>query len=103
MVPIKTELRKLTVMLQLNHPNDNAENMALGVEYEYNKVFFMRAGYKINVKNQEIPSVGLGLISRIGRNPLHIDYAVSSDNALSLNHTIGIALYLNQENRDEKK
>jgi len=103
MVPYKTELKRLTVILQLNVPNDNAENIALGLDYCYNKIFFLRAGYKINVKDQTIPSVGFGLISRIGKNPLHIDYSVSTGNTLSLAHTLGVALYFNNQSRDEKR
>ena len=102
-VPYKTELKKLTVIAQLNHPNDNAENISLGLEYNYYKVLFLRAGYKINVKDQNIPSVGIGLISRIGKNPLHIDYSVSSNNDLSLAHTIGLSLYFNDKTREETK
>jgi hypothetical protein len=103
MVPYKTELAKLTTIIQVNHPNDNAENIALGLEYCYNKIFFLRAGYKINVKDQSIPSFGIGIIGRIGKYPLHIDYAVSSGNTFTLAHTLGVSLYFNRQNRDEKK
>jgi len=103
-VPYKTEYNKLTAILQLNHPNDNAENIALGLEYCYSKILFLRAGYKINVKDQDFPSVGFGLVTHIGKNPLHIDYTVSTGNTLSLVHTLGVGVYFNNKtSRDEKK
>ncbi len=44
--PYQDEDNKVTASLQLNHPNDNAENIRLGVEYGYSQMFFLRAGVK---------------------------------------------------------
>ncbi|MFA6457314.1 MAG: PorV/PorQ family protein, partial [Bacteroidota bacterium] len=44
--PLQTEDQRITASIQLNHPNDNAENVRLGAEYEFDKTFFLRAGVK---------------------------------------------------------
>jgi hypothetical protein len=36
---------RITTALQLNHPNDNAENVNLGVEYAWREVLALRTGY----------------------------------------------------------
>jgi len=46
MDPIATESNRLTIALDLNHPNDNYETINLGFEYGYLNTLFLRAGYK---------------------------------------------------------
>ncbi|MEO0161446.1 MAG: hypothetical protein ABIL74_04160, partial [candidate division WOR-3 bacterium] len=41
------EAQRLTVALDLNHPNDNYETINLGLEYGYLNTIFLRAGYKM--------------------------------------------------------
>ncbi len=103
MVPYKTELKKLTVVAQLNIPNDDAENIALGIEYNYYKILFLRLGYKINVKDQNFPAAGVGILTHLGKNPLHIDYAVSTSNTLQVVNTLGLSLNINNKTRDDKR
>ncbi len=55
----QTEMHRLTTAVQLNHPNDNAENVNLGLEYGWREYFFLRGGYKLNV-DEETFSLGLG-------------------------------------------
>lgn len=102
-IPYKTELKKLTVIAQLNIPSDDAENIALGLEYNYYKILFLRLGYKINVKDQNFPAAGVGLLTRLGKNPLHIEYAVSTGNTLQVINTLGLSLDINNKTRDNKK
>ena len=84
MVPWRDEENKqsLTTFLQLNHPNDNSENIRVGLEYSYHDLLFLRAGYKVNVKDQNYPTAGIGLRSRIGRHPLIFDYGLDPTNFL---------------------
>lgn len=91
--------QSLTTLLQLNHPNDNAENIRLGVEYAYRKLLFIRAGYKINVRDQNFPTAGIGLRMRIGRHPLMFDYAVDPLEFLGTIHRLGLSFGLNKETR----
>lgn len=97
MVPFKNEAgdQSLTTMLQLNHPNDNAENIRLGLEYNYKSLLFLRAGYKINVKDQNFPTAGLGLRMRMGRHPLTFDYAFDPMRFLGVVHRVGLSFQVN--------
>ncbi len=55
----QSDLHRITTAFQLNHPNDNAENVNLGLEYGWRNYFFLRSGYKLNV-DEESFSLGLG-------------------------------------------
>ena len=100
MVPWKTEDKSLTAMLQLNHPNDNAENIRMGLEFEYRKLLYLRAGYKINVKDEVYPTAGLGVRARIGKHPLQFDYSVDPTRYLGMIHRIGLTFSLNRQERE---
>ena len=41
-----TDEHRVTTSVQLNHPNDNAENVRIGVEYAWQNTFFLRGGLK---------------------------------------------------------
>jgi hypothetical protein len=101
MVPWKTETMSLTTIVQLNHPNDNAENIRIGVEYEYRKLLYLRAGYKINVDDEKYPTGGLGLRARIGKHALMIDYAVDPTRYLGWIHRVGMSFALNKTKKEE--
>ncbi len=100
MIPYKTESQHLTVSVQLNHPNDNAENIRLGAEYAYRNLLFARIGYKINVKDQPFPTLGFGLRTRIGKHPLHFDYAFEPMQYLGSIHKVGLSVQINDKNRE---
>ncbi|MEM0995972.1 MAG: PorV/PorQ family protein [Bacteroidota bacterium] len=100
MIPWKREDMSLTTIAQLNHPNDNAENIRLGLEYEYRKLLFVRAGYKINVKDQIYPTAGLGVRTRLGKHPLTFDYAVDPTPFLGWIHRIGLSFSVNKAKRE---
>ncbi len=91
--------QKITTSIQLNHPNDNAENIRMGVEYSYKSLLMIRAGYKINVDDQPYPTAGIGLRMRAGRHPLILDYAADPTRHLGIIHRVGLSLRLNQEKR----
>ena len=99
MIPWKTEDKSLTTIIQLNHPNDNAENIRLGLEFEYRKLLFLRAGYKINVKDEVYPTGGVGLRTRIGKHPLQFDYAVDPTRYLGWIHRVGLTFSLNRQEK----
>jgi hypothetical protein len=102
MIPWKTDDKSLTTIVQLNHPNDNAENIRIGLEFEYKKLLFLRAGYKINVDDQKYPTAGIGVRARVGKHPLHIDYAVDPTPYLGWIHRFGLSFGLNKLDREEK-
>ncbi len=78
----ETANQSLLFSIQLNHPVDNAENIATGLEYNFSKMFFLRTGYKIN-KEEENISFGAGVIVPIGKLKLRIDYAYANFDHLS--------------------
>lgn len=85
--------------LQLNHPNDNAENLALGLDYQVNEVFFLRGGYKVPSEAQNFPSGGMGVKFNIGRHPVQLDYAVNPRLQMGLVHNLGVKFSINKETR----
>ncbi len=99
MVPWSTENQSLLTAVQLNHPNDNAENFRLGLEYRAYNLFFARAGYKVSVKGQSRPTFGIGLRSRMGAHPFYIDYAVNPNDFLGFQHNVGIRVQINNDSR----
>ncbi|MCB9250239.1 MAG: hypothetical protein H6613_17650 [Ignavibacteriales bacterium] len=40
--PYETESNRITTSIQLNHPNDNSENVSTGIEYAWNEMFFSK-------------------------------------------------------------
>jgi len=57
---LQSPSQELTTSIQLNHPVDNAENIALGLEYGFHDMLFLRSGYHFS---DEVRSwtVGLGV------------------------------------------
>ena len=97
-VPYRSEEKNqsLTAMLQLNHPNDNAENLRMGLEYNYRDLLFLRAGYKINVQDQPNPTAGLGVRMRIGKHPLMMDYGFDPMQFVGVIHRVGLSFSVNK-------
>jgi len=101
MIPIKKEKHQLLTIVQLNHPNDNAENIRIGLEYGFHQLLFFRTGYKINVKDQPYPTFGLGIKTRYTKHPLLIDYAIDPTLYLGWIHRIGVSLFINKDSRED--
>lgn len=99
--PWQDETNRLTASIQLNHPNDNAENIRLGAEYEYDEMFFLRAGVKRTIgesflgraaSTAEDVSFGAGVRIPLGITIANVDYAFSNFNDLGSVHRISLAL-----------
>jgi hypothetical protein len=89
--PYETEEHRITTSIQLNHPNDNSENVVLGVEYCWNKMMFIRGGYKFNVDEQNY-SFGAGLNAPISIAEFTLDYAFTNFQRLGSAHRFSIIL-----------
>jgi hypothetical protein len=97
--PIQTDDHMLTTSLQLNHPNDNAEHLRLGIEYAYRQVFFLRMGVKRTI-NQELLgedatseenlTFGAGVRVPVGFTTVGADYAFADYNRLGSVHRISL-------------
>lgn len=99
--PWQDEHNRLTTSLQLNHPNDNAENVRMGAEYEYDRTFFLRVGVKRTIgesflgkalSTAEDYSVGVGVSVPLGITTASLDYAFSNFNDLGSVHRITLML-----------
>lgn len=97
--PLKTEKQSLIISVQLNHPNDNAENYSLGAMYQIQDLLFFRAGYRINVRDQDFPTFGFSYRINLGAHPLYIDYGANPTNHLGLQNTFGLRIGLNKDSR----
>ncbi len=91
--PIKDESNILTTSIQLNHPNDNSENVGFGVEYGWMNSFFLRGGYKLNVEEQAL-SFGAGVAASLGIAHVAVDYAYASFTNLGPTHRISMLVTL---------
>lgn len=100
MIPFKEDQQSLLVSVQLNHPNDNAENYRIGLEYEYLKLLYLRAGYMLNVNGQSLPTLGLGIRHRFLGYPMNLSYAVNPTDYLGLKHTVGFTFTFKNDSRE---
>lgn len=89
-VPWEWNNQSIRTSLQLNHPNDNAENYRFGIEYDWRKILALRSGIRLNVEGQPYPTFGFSVRSMLGMHPLHIDYAVNPTDLLGFQHHIGL-------------
>jgi hypothetical protein len=74
---IDKEEHRLTGSIQLNHPNDNAENLNFGAEYGWKKTLFLRTGYKTAQVEENI-SAGFGVYWPMTYFNFRLDYSYSN-------------------------
>ncbi|GAB5538376.1 MAG: hypothetical protein Salg2KO_04790 [Salibacteraceae bacterium] len=98
--PIDQETQSLMVALQLEHPNDNSENIRIGLEYEYRELLYLRTGYKINVEGERLPTFGVGFRPRFGRNIMLVNYGINITQYLGTIHAFGLDIGLNIKDRE---
>jgi len=91
--PIKDETNILTAAIQLNHPNDNSENISLGAEYSWTNTLFLRGGYKLNVEGQSF-TLGAGLATTVSGVMLGVDYGYAAYDNLGGVHRISMIVKL---------
>ncbi len=83
--PIKTATQTLTLVGELEHPNDNLERYNIGAEFGFQQLFFLRGGYVFRHDT-------LGLSAGIGAmwNGFGIDYAFSDFSVLDQVHRFNV-------------
>lgn len=91
--PYQDAQNKLTASVQLNHPNDNSENVSTGLEYTWRNLLSLRGGYKLNVDGQNF-SFGAGVNLPISIADFTFDYAFSNFARLGSAHRFSIILSL---------
>jgi hypothetical protein len=91
MEPYTDDLQRVTTTVELNHPNDNAENVHLGIEYQYAQWLWLRGGLKRTIGERLLArdnsasgdyALGLGVAAPLGEKRLMVDYAFSNFNLL---------------------
>ncbi|TNE80698.1 MAG: PorV/PorQ family protein [Bacteroidetes bacterium] len=92
--PIDKENHKLTLSAQLNHPTDNNETLAFGIEYLIRRTVYVRTGYEFGQDVSSLPPLGIGyrLPRKFGK--MQLDYTYQHQASLGSVHrlTFGIAL-----------
>jgi hypothetical protein len=72
--PIESSSQRLTTSLEANQPADNAQNIKLGVEWEWLGRLALRSGYNFNADALKF-SAGAGVTAQIGGVRGQLDYA----------------------------
>ena len=75
--PYQDNANKVTASVQLNHPNDNSENVVVGAEYNWNNILSLRGGYKFNVDEQNL-SFGAGVKVPVSFANVTVDYSYTN-------------------------
>ncbi|MGB6120556.1 MAG: hypothetical protein WBG80_01505, partial [Bacteroidota bacterium] len=98
--PIDSERHLLTASIQLNHLNDNSENLRFGLEYGWNSIFYLRAGVKRTIDQSllgedattsESYSLGAGVQVPLGVSTIGADYSYSDFSRLGEVHRLAVA------------
>lgn len=88
----------ITTSGELIHPNDGNEKVLLGVECGWNKMVFLRGGYKYDPDAYEKKSgldnfcAGLGLMRSFGAAKINVDYAFTNLGYLENAHRFSLGL-----------
>ena len=91
--PYMTDVHRVTSSIQLNHPNDNSENVSLGVEYAWKNLFFLRSGYRFNADSKNY-TFGAGIKVPTGIANVTFNYSFANLNELGSAHRLSILLGL---------
>jgi len=98
--PVDSEDHLLTTSLQLDHPNDNAEHVRLGIEYAWRRTVFARLGIKRTIDQPvfgedqttaESYAIGLGVRVPLSLSTIGADYAYSDFGRLGPVHRMTLA------------
>jgi long-subunit fatty acid transport protein len=101
MDPWTDDDQRLTASLQLNHPNDNAEHIRLGLEYGFRNTLFLRAGVKRTIGQQllgedatseENFTFGAGVLVPLGFTVAGADYAYANFSRLGSVHRLSVSM-----------
>ncbi len=99
--PFRDDVQRVTTSFQLNHPNDNAENMRFGCEYAWNEWLMLRAGVKRTIgepffgkdrKSADDYSFGIGVKTPLVITTAMFDYSYTNFNQLGAVHRISLNL-----------
>jgi hypothetical protein len=101
MEPWMTDEQHVTASIQLNHPNDNAENVRFGAEYAWQNTLFLRGGVKRTIgqkflggdeTSEESYTLGAGFRLTTSFTTVQADYAFAEFNRLGTVHRISLTM-----------
>ncbi|MCK5738213.1 PorV/PorQ family protein [bacterium] len=92
MEAIERENITLTTSFQINHPVDNAENAAFGLDCALMKHLHLRAGYRVNY-DEEAFTFGAGVQTQILNRDFVLDYAFKDFENLSSTHQFSLGFH----------
>lgn len=98
--PWEKDGQSILIAAQLEHPNDNSENIRIGLEYAFKNLLFVRAGYKLNVQGEDLPTMGIGYRMVIGRSAVMMNYGVNATQYLGTLHVFGLDVSINNDKRE---
>jgi long-subunit fatty acid transport protein len=99
--PYQDETQRLTSSIELNHPNDNAEHLRLGLEYSWNEWLFLRAGVKRTIGDPLLSagktsaddySFGIGLLAPLEVTTAGFDYSYTNFNLFGGVHRFSVSV-----------
>ncbi|HZY09716.1 MAG TPA: PorV/PorQ family protein [Bacteroidota bacterium] len=98
---LETESQRVTTSIELNHPNDNAENIHMGVEYQWEKWLWLRTGVKRTIGESLLGrdntsandiTFGVGIAAPLALTKINLDYAFANFNLLGSVHRLSLTL-----------
>lgn len=89
----RSQLSRWLVSLQLNHPVDNAENLAIGSELQLLKFLYLRGGLKINYDAEEF-TLGGGLEIPLKSYTFMLDYSYTDFGILGEAQRFSLSFWL---------
>jgi long-subunit fatty acid transport protein len=89
--PYENKNNRITTSIQLNSPNDNAENFSIGGEYAYKDFLYLRGGYKFNVDAESF-AAGAGLKFPISFAKANLDYSIAKYKELGFTQRFSLSI-----------
>lgn len=95
--PVIDDLNALQVSASFQNNNFSGDVYNVGAEYGYNKMFFVRGGYAMSPKNQDVNYIygltaGAGIDYMMGGVDLKVDYAYRAVKYFGGNHIFSVSL-----------
>jgi long-subunit fatty acid transport protein len=99
--PVQSADQRVTASIELQHPNDNAENLHTGVEYCWNNLLSLRAGVRRTIGEPLLArdnttasdyTLGVGINASAAVTNLRFDYAFAHFNDLGSVHRISLGV-----------
>ncbi|MDI6401849.1 PorV/PorQ family protein [Balneolaceae bacterium ANBcel3] len=90
----QTEWMNVLLTGQIINPNDNAERLSLGTEFQFMNQFFARGGYEFGVDEIYLPNFGVGVKLPVRSYSMELDYGFAARERLGTLHRISLKFNL---------